>query len=102
MLVLISAFTSFPEAAQYHYPMLPGGWLVSNKLDSAGKIATVEAPVLVVHGGADRVVPFWMVSAVERAKGPKRFLFLDDHPHADPMKPEYFRRGAGLLEETRR
>jgi pimeloyl-ACP methyl ester carboxylesterase len=91
MLVLISAFTSFPDVAQYHYPFLPARWVVSNRMDNARKIASVEAPVLVVHGRDDRVVPFRMGERLHELAGePKRFLALDDHPHADPMTPEYF------------
>ena len=101
LLVLICAFSSFPDVAQYHYPFLPARWLVTNRLDSASKIASVEAPVLVTHGRADGVVPFWMGERLhERARGPKRFLALDDHPHADPLTPEFFAAVRELLAQT--
>jgi fermentation-respiration switch protein FrsA (DUF1100 family) len=101
MLVLLSAFTAFPDVAQYHYPLLPARWLVSNRMDNEGKIGSVTAPVFVAHGRADRVVPFRMGERLyERASEPKYFLALDRHPHADPATPEYFAALRRLLEQT--
>ena len=57
-LILESTFTSLPDVAS------AAGWLgslgalfASQKFDSAGKIAKVDAPILMLHGAADQTVP---------------------------------------------
>lgn len=47
-------------------------------LDSAGKMARVDKPLLVIHGKLDTVVPFAHAEEVfERARGIKTFVSLD-------------------------
>lgn len=55
--VLEAPFTSVGDVAQAHYPFVPARWLVRDRFDSASKIARVGAPVYVVHGEGDRIVP---------------------------------------------
>jgi pimeloyl-ACP methyl ester carboxylesterase len=56
-LVLLSPYTSIPDAAQAAFPFVPARWLVRDQFDSASKAARVKIPTLVVHGDADEVVP---------------------------------------------
>ena len=56
-LVLEAPFSSMAEAAQVHYPWLPAARLTRDRYDSQAKIAEVNAPLLIVHGSDDRVVP---------------------------------------------
>lgn len=55
--VLEAPFISVAEAAQVHYPYLPAKWLVKDRFDSLSRIANVQAPILILHGEADRTVP---------------------------------------------
>lgn len=58
-LVVESSFTSLDEMAEAVYPFLPS-FLFSrlrSRFDNVSRIATVRAPVLVVHGEDDQLVP---------------------------------------------
>ncbi|HEX5009209.1 MAG TPA: alpha/beta hydrolase [Planctomycetota bacterium] len=57
-LVLESPFTSLPDAAAASNPWLPVRLLLRDRYDSLAKIGAVRAPLLVMHGTADRIVPF--------------------------------------------
>lgn len=57
-LVLISAYESLPNVAASKVAWLPVRLLVRDRFDNIGKMGRVEAPVLVLHGDADAVIPF--------------------------------------------
>lgn len=90
-LITLATFTSFPDMAQLKFPWLPARWLVSNQYRNLEKIPQVRAPVLVVHGTADSLVPY---SHGERlfaaAAEPKRFMRLEGWPHRHPDTPEFW------------
>src|SRR3974390_207137 len=71
-LILEAPFTSVAEVAQYHYPFVPAAALVRDRFDSLSRIGEVSAPILVLHGGRDRVVPIpfwrWLSAAAQPAK----------------------------------
>jgi fermentation-respiration switch protein FrsA (DUF1100 family) len=78
--VLEAPYTSIADVAQAHYWFLPARWLVLDKWDVASRIGMVSAPVLVVQGEADRVIPVRFGKRVfELASEPKAALF---HPRA--------------------
>jgi fermentation-respiration switch protein FrsA (DUF1100 family) len=56
-LILEAPFTSVAQVAQYHYAFVPASLLVRDRFDSLSKIDNVKAPLLVMHGGRDRIVP---------------------------------------------
>jgi hypothetical protein len=56
-LILEAPFTSVAEVAQYHYSFMPASALVRDRFDSLARIGNVKAPILVLHGKRDRVVP---------------------------------------------
>lgn len=56
-LVLISPFTSIPEvAARFLGPI--AAVAITDRFDSASKIARVKIPIVVLHGTNDEIVPF--------------------------------------------
>lgn len=57
-LILESTFTSLPDLAAEHYPWMPVRLLTRYRYDTAGYLAEVACPVLVVHGRDDELVPF--------------------------------------------
>ena len=55
-LVLESTFTSVREMARLHYPLVPRA-LVPDAYPNLARIAGLRAPLLVIHGERDEVVP---------------------------------------------
>jgi fermentation-respiration switch protein FrsA (DUF1100 family) len=82
--VLEAPFTSMAAAAQYHYPWTPARWLVRDRFDNLAKIARIHAPVLILHGEADGVVPVAMSRRLlAAANEPKAATFLPAAGHND-------------------
>jgi uncharacterized protein len=84
--ILDSPYTSTADAGAYHYPYLPVRWLMWDQFNSLAHIAAIRAPLLVVHGARDEVVPYALgqrlfAAAVE----PKQFLTLSGEGHTAPL-----------------
>ncbi len=56
-LILISGFTNFADVVAEKFSVAALGLLVLDKFDNAAKLATVDMPILILHGTDDRVVP---------------------------------------------
>jgi uncharacterized protein len=83
-LVLEAPFASTVEIAAHAYPFIPVRWLMKDQFRSDLRIGKVTAPVLVLHGDADTVIP---IASGERLygliKGPKRFVRFPGGGHED-------------------
>ncbi len=81
-LILETPFTSMIAAAKNFYPYIPVGLLLKDKYKNDKKIKNINIPLLVMHGEADQIVPFWMGKKIyEIANQPKYSYFTkyDDH-----------------------
>jgi fermentation-respiration switch protein FrsA (DUF1100 family) len=81
-LILETPFTSMVAAAKNFYPYIPVGLLLKDKYKNDKKIKNINIPLLVMHGEADQIVPFWMGKKIyEIANQPKysHFTKYDDH-----------------------
>ena len=81
-LVLETPFTSMVEAAKNFYPYIPVGFILKDKYKNDEKIKNIKIPVLIMHGEADQIVPFWMGKKIfNLANDPKYSYFTkyDDH-----------------------
>ena len=82
--ILESPFSSIADVAQTHYPFVPARWLVRDHFDSVAKIAAISAPLLVLHGGRDRVVPLRFGRRLSTAAAqPKENRWFDEAGHND-------------------
>lgn len=83
-LVLEAPFTSIPDLAEVQYPGHGLGPLVTQVWDSRSAITGVTAPLLIVHGTEDSLVPVTMGRELfETAPGPdKTFLPIEGAPHS--------------------
>jgi fermentation-respiration switch protein FrsA (DUF1100 family) len=82
-LVLLSAFTSVRDMARVHYGLLPAP-LVPDAYPSLSLIATLRAPLLVLHGDDDAIVPVEQGRALfEAAPEPKRLRIVPGVGHND-------------------
>ena len=83
-LVLRSPFAALAGVGRRHYPMLPVSLLLRDRYDSAALAGRLSAPLLVVAGGRDRIVP---ASHSRRlfaaAPQPKRLVMLEGADHND-------------------
>lgn len=57
-LILVSPFTSVPDVAANSFPMFPVRMLLQHEFDNIGKLPALDLPMLIMHGDADRMVPF--------------------------------------------
>lgn len=82
--ILESTFTNLGEMARSLYP-LPGlrGWL-GDRFDSLGRIKDIRAPLLVVHGDRDEIVPLKQGRELfEAASARKDFFLIPGAGHND-------------------
>ena len=83
-LVLRSPFSSMVRIGQTHYPFLPVGLLLKDRYESEKRIRRVSAPLLVIAGEADMVVPPQeSVRLFEAAREPKRLHLVPGADHND-------------------
>jgi fermentation-respiration switch protein FrsA (DUF1100 family) len=83
-LVLEAPFTSTADLAVLRYPLLPVRWLMKDQFHSDQRIRSVKAPLLVLHGGRDVVVPIRFGEQLfGLAHEPKRFVRFPDGGHED-------------------
>jgi len=82
-LVLLSAFTGVRELARLHYPLLPTS-IIPDAYPTVRRIHELRAPLLVLHGDRDEVVPLSQGRALfEAAPGPKHMHVFTGLGHND-------------------
>lgn len=83
-LVLEAPYTSTLDIAQAHYPFIPVRWLMKDQFHSDARIGKVRAPILILHGDRDSVIP---IAFGERlyalAPEPKEFMRFAGGDHED-------------------
>jgi fermentation-respiration switch protein FrsA (DUF1100 family) len=83
-LVLRSPFASLAEVGRRHYPVLPVSLLLRDRYDSAALAGRLTAPLLVLAGARDRIVPAEHSRRLfAAAPQPKRLAVLDGADHND-------------------
>ena len=81
-IILESPFTSMVDAAKNVYPYFPIRFLLKDKYESDKKIKNFKSPILIMHGEADKIVPFWMGKKMyELANEPKYSYFSEKDNH---------------------
>ena len=94
--ILQSPYVSVADRAAEMFFWLPARRLVTDRFDSAARIATIEAPLLVVHGARDTIIPIAHGRALfAAARHPKTFVELPDRGHGDMAGPAF---EAGLVD----
>ncbi|MCC6947810.1 MAG: alpha/beta hydrolase [Bradyrhizobiaceae bacterium] len=81
-IVLEAPFTSAADIAASVYPFVPVRLLMKDQFRSDERIGRVTAPVLVIHGERDGVVPIRFGERLyAMIQGSKRFVRLEDGDH---------------------
>ena len=82
--VLRSPFTSFVEMGRLHFPVLPVRWILRDRYPSIDRITQIGAPLLVVAGSNDTIVPASQSRRLfEAAREPKRLVIIEGADHND-------------------
>jgi uncharacterized protein len=83
-LILEAPFTSIRDMARIAAPWLPIGSFLRTKYDNLEKIKKIRAPILVLHGDFDDVVPFDQGKRIfAAAPEPKEFYTIQGSRHND-------------------
>jgi fermentation-respiration switch protein FrsA (DUF1100 family) len=83
-LILESPYTSVAAVAQYHYPFVPAALLIRDRFDSLSRIGEVRAPILILRGGQDTIVPERFSRALfDAAPEPKEIWVAPAAGHED-------------------
>jgi len=56
LVVLESPYTSTVDVAERQFPIVPVGWLMTDRYESLSRIGQIKVPLLVMHGDADQVI----------------------------------------------
>jgi len=81
-LILSAPFLSMQAMACKQMPWFPTSLLLKDKYRSDLKIPSVDEPLLVIHGDADRVIPFTQGKALyDLHQGDKEFVRIKDGGH---------------------
>jgi fermentation-respiration switch protein FrsA (DUF1100 family) len=82
--ILEAPFTSAADVGAAAYPFVPVRWLIKDSFRSDRRIGNVNAPVLVMHGERDNVVPIGFGERLfALANEPKKFVRFPRGGHND-------------------
>lgn len=83
-LLLITPWDRLERVASYHYPWLPGKWLLRDRYDSVAHLAMLGRPVLVAVAERDDIVPARFGTALfDALSDPKRLAVIPAAGHND-------------------
>ncbi|CAN5891828.1 alpha/beta hydrolase [soil metagenome] len=82
-LVLRSPFPDLAAVARIHYPFVPASLLLRDRFGVSEWLAAIDAPVTVVAGSADRVIPLRLSEEVARVAGVEPIV-VEGADHNDP------------------
>lgn len=86
-IVLDSPFTSVPDVARRHFWFAPVNLLLRTRFPSLDRIGRIGAPLLVLHGERDEVVPIALGERLfAAAPEPKRFVRLAGVGHVSVLE----------------
>ena len=97
--VLEAPFTSAAAVARIAYPWVPVGLLMKDQFRTSSVIAEVRAPLLILDGERDSIIPFALGKALfALAKNPKAFVSLGPVGHEALSDPATWGLGADFID----
>ena len=87
-LALVSPFSSMVELPAANVRWLPVRWLMRDRYDNAAKLPMIAAPVLIVHGERDTLIPLSHAQALVRLAPRGRLVTVPDAGHDLVARPE--------------
>ncbi len=83
--VLVSPFLSLNAMADEHYPWLPA-FLNRYPMRSDERLAAITAPVLIIHGDRDTLIPISHAERLRQTRAATEFQVIDGAAHNDIHK----------------
>lgn len=100
-IVLEAPYTSIAAVAQRQYPYVPAYWMVRDRYDSLSRIGAVRCPILILHGGDDRLIPLSHARRLAAAAPETaRLCVVPDAGHAGLHRTAAAATVRGFLEEA--
>jgi uncharacterized protein len=97
-LILESPFSSAVDVGSYLYPYLPVQWLLKDRFESIAYIDKVTAPLLMLHGEDDRIVPVRFGRKLfDAARAPKIAYYFGGATHYNLYEHGAFEQIRGFL-----
>jgi fermentation-respiration switch protein FrsA (DUF1100 family) len=82
--ILDAPYTSIVDVAAKTYPFFPVRLFLIDRYETTRHIARLKAPLLILHGERDGVVPVWMGREIARlAPEPKTLVVFPNGHHSD-------------------
>jgi uncharacterized protein len=98
--VLEAPYSATADVAARLYPWLPVRLLMQDQYRSIDHISRINAPLLILHGTDDRVIPFDLGQRLfDAAKDPKTFVPLPGQGHDALFTPALWQTEARLLQD---
>ncbi len=97
--ILVTPFDSLVNTARAHYPIVPVGWLLRHRFDSASLAPRIAVPALLLTASHDHIVPPRLAANLQRAwGGPVTAVRVDGTDHNSiQMSPVYWEAIQGFL-----
>jgi dipeptidyl aminopeptidase/acylaminoacyl peptidase len=90
--LLITPYTSISDRAQEIYWYLPIKYLVKDNFVAYDKVDRINAPLLIVHGTRDSVIPHsHSETLIKLANDPKKFIIYEGKGHGNLDNREVFK-----------
>jgi uncharacterized protein len=101
-LVLEAPFTSIVEVGRLLWPLFPLSLIMADRYCTIDRIGAVQAPVLIVHGGRDAIIPLDQARHVFHAAAePKSMVVVPQAGHNDLFERGAWEKVRGFLESLR-
>jgi uncharacterized protein len=99
--ILEAPYSAAVDIARQAYPWAPVGLLMKDQYRSRDHIAAINAPLLILHGERDRVIPPGFGKRLfDAARDPKTFLSLGPVGHNALFSPDTWAREVEFLDRT--
>jgi len=99
--ILEAPYSAAVDIARRAYPWVPVGLLMKDQYRSRDHIADIRAPLLILHGTKDRVIPQGFGKRLfDLAKEPKTFLSLGPVGHDALFSPATWEKEAEFIDRT--
>jgi fermentation-respiration switch protein FrsA (DUF1100 family) len=99
--VLEAPYSAAVDIARAAYPWAPVRLLMKDQYRSRDHIAAINAPLLILHGEEDRVIPYGFSKRLfDAARDPKTFLSLGPVGHNALFSPATWETEAAFIDRT--